>query len=126
MSDLPSDPALLRQAVMALSSRLAALSAECGTLAAERDAAIAQRDAAVQENDKLQIILSQYKRTIFGPRSETLDPGQLPLFAITAQAAGPTTTLPEAGCLTERRAVESDRRDATGGSFRSICRASTS
>jgi len=60
MSDLPSDPALLRQAVMALSSRLAPLSAECGTLAAERDAAIAQRDAAVQENDKLLMILSQY------------------------------------------------------------------
>jgi len=88
MSDLPSDPALLRQAVMALSSRLAALSAECGTLAAERDAAIAQRDAAVQENDKLLMILSQYKRTIFGPRSETLDPGQLSLFTITAHPAG--------------------------------------
>ncbi|WP_404550565.1 hypothetical protein [Bradyrhizobium niftali] len=25
---------------------------------------------------------------IFGPRSETLDPRQLPLFAITAEAAG--------------------------------------
>lgn len=61
--------------------------AECSTLSAERDAAIAQRDAAVQENDKLLMILSQYKRTIFGPRSETLDPGQLSLF-ITAQAAG--------------------------------------
>ncbi|MGY4281269.1 hypothetical protein ACVWXO_000489 [Bradyrhizobium sp. LM2.7] len=87
MGDLPSDPALLRQTVMTLSSRLAALSAECSTLSAERDAAIAQRDAAVQENDKLLMILSQYKRTIFGPRSETLVPGQLSLF-ITAQAAG--------------------------------------
>ena len=86
MGDLPSDPALLRQTVMTLSSQLAALSAECSTLSAERDAAIAQRDAAVQENDKLLMILSQYKRTIFGPRSETLDPGQLSLF-ITAQAA---------------------------------------
>lgn len=87
MGDLPSDPVLLRQTVMTLSSRLAALSAECSTLSAERDAAIAQRDAAVQENDKLLMILSQYKRTVFGPRSETLDPGQLSLF-ITAQAAG--------------------------------------
>jgi transposase len=87
MSDLPSDPALLRQTAMALSSRLAALSAKCSTLSAERDAAIAQRDAAVQENDKLLMILSQYKRTIFGPRSETLDPGQLSLFTITTQAA---------------------------------------
>jgi transposase len=74
---------------MALSSRLAALSAECGTLAAERDAAIAQRDAPVLENDKLLIILSQYKRTIFGPRSETLDPGQLSLFTITDPAGYP-------------------------------------
>ncbi|WP_245475249.1 transposase, partial [Bradyrhizobium sp. Leo121] len=89
MIDLPSDPALLQKAVTALSSRLAVLSAECSTLAAERDAAIAQRDAAIQENDKLLVILSQYKRTIFGPRSETLDPGQLSLFTITAQAAGP-------------------------------------
>ena len=87
MSDLPSDPALLRQTVMALSSRLGELSAECSTLSAERDAAITQRDAAVRENDKLLMILSQYKRTIFGPRSETLDPGQLSLFTITAQAA---------------------------------------
>jgi transposase len=87
MSDLPSDSTLLRQTVITLSSRLAALSAEYSTLSAERDAAIAQRDAAVQENDKLLTILSQYKRTIFGPRSETLDPGQLSLFTITAQVA---------------------------------------
>lgn len=72
MTDLPSDPALLRQTVMALSSRLAALSEECSTLATERDAAIAQRDAATQEKDKLLVILPQYKRAIFGPRSETL------------------------------------------------------
>ncbi|MGF6313341.1 transposase [Bradyrhizobium sp. i1.8.4] len=63
------------------------MSAECSSLSAERDAAIAQRDAAIQENDKLLMILSQYKRTIFGPRSETLDLGQLSLFTITAQAA---------------------------------------
>ena len=87
MIDLPSDPALLQQTVMALSSRLAVLSAECSTLATERDAAIAQRDAAIQENDKLLVILSQYKRTIFGPRSETLDSGQQSLFTIAAQAA---------------------------------------
>jgi transposase len=72
---------------MTLSSRLAALSAECSTVATERDAAIVQRDAAIQENDKLLLILSQYKRAIFGPRSETLDPGQLSLFTITSQTA---------------------------------------
>lgn len=87
MSDLPSDPAQLRQTVMALSSRLAALSAECSTLSAERDAAIAQRDAAIQENDKLLVILSQYKRAIFGPRSETQTPGQLSLFVQAVRAA---------------------------------------
>ncbi|MHC1950860.1 transposase, partial [Bradyrhizobium sp. UFLA06-06] len=73
------------------------MSAECSTLAAERDAAIAQRDAAIQENDKLLVMLSQYKRTIFGPRSETLDPGQLSLFTITAQAAGPAANDDVAG-----------------------------
>ncbi|WP_245350753.1 hypothetical protein [Bradyrhizobium sp. UFLA03-84] len=61
---------MLRQTVMALSSRLAALSEECSTLATERDAAIAHRDAAIQENDKLLVILSQYKRAIFGARSK--------------------------------------------------------
>jgi transposase len=97
MSDLPSDPALLRQTVIALSSRLAALSAECGSLSAERDAAIGQRDAAIQENDKLLMILSQYKRMIFGPRSETLDLGQLSLFTITTQAARAATNDDVAG-----------------------------
>ncbi|MGY3530904.1 MULTISPECIES: transposase domain-containing protein [Bradyrhizobium] len=98
------------------------------TLATERDAAIAQRDAAIQENDKLLMILSQYKRTIFGPRSETLDIGQLSLFTIRAQAARAAANgdVTGGGSLTERRAVESDRRDASGGSFRSICRASMS
>jgi transposase len=65
------------------------LSAECSALATARDVAIAQRDAAVQENDKLQLILSQYKRTIFGPRSERVDPGQLSLFSTAAKAAPP-------------------------------------
>ncbi|WP_244486026.1 IS66 family transposase zinc-finger binding domain-containing protein [Bradyrhizobium viridifuturi] len=78
---------MLRQTVMALSSRLAALSEECSTLATERDAAIAHRDAAIQENDKLLMILSQYKRAIFGARSKTLDIGQLSLYTISAQAA---------------------------------------
>ena len=127
MSDLPSDPALLRQAVMALSSRLAALSAECSMLSAERDAAIVQRDAAVQENDKLLMILSQYKRAIFGPRSETLDPGQLSLFTITAEAARAANDDVTGGRLPDgAEGRGNDRRDATGGSFRSICRASMS
>lgn len=96
-------------------------------LSAERDAAIVQRDAAVQENDKLLMILSQYKRTIFGPRSETLDPGQLSLFTITAEAARAANDdvtgarLPDGA---EGRGKRPARRNR--GSFRSICRASMS
>ncbi|WP_244485432.1 hypothetical protein [Bradyrhizobium tropiciagri] len=127
MSDLPSDPALLRQTVMALSSRLAALSEECSTLATERDAAIAHRDAVIQENDKLLMILSQYKRAIFGARSETLDIGQLSLFTISAQAARAAANddviggrLPDGA---EGRGKRPARRNR--GSLRSICRAST-
>lgn len=113
---------------MALSSRLAALPVECSTLSAERDAAIAQRDAAVQENDKLLMILSQFKRTIFGPRSETLDPGQLPLFTITAQAARAAANDDVTGGRLPDGAEGRGKRPAlaTGGSFGSIYRASMS
>ncbi len=112
---------------MALSSRLAALSEECSTLATERDAAIAHRDAVIQENDKLLMILSQYKRAIFGARSETLDIGQLSLFTISAQAARAAANddviggrLPDGA---EGRGKRPARRNR--GSLRSICRAST-
>jgi transposase len=87
MNDLPSDSTLLQQTVMTLSSRLVVMSATCNSLATERDEAIAQRDAAIQENDKLLAILSQYKRAIFGPRSEALDPGQMSLFTMTQVAS---------------------------------------
>lgn len=96
-------------------------------LSAERDAAIVQRDAAVQENDKLLMILSQYKRTIFGPRSETLDPGQLSLFTITAEAARAANDDVTGGRLpdgAEGRGKRPARRSR--GSSRSICRASMS
>jgi transposase len=113
MIDLPSDPTLLRQTVMALSSRLAELSAECSALVAARDVAIAQRDAAVQENDKLLLILSQYKRTIFGPRSETMDAGQLSLFNTAAKA---TST------AANDDAPEGARRDGAEGRGRQSAR----
>ena len=48
-------------------------------LSKERDGAIARRDAALEENEKLMLILSQYKRAIFGRRSEKIDPEQLHL-----------------------------------------------
>jgi transposase len=68
--DLPSDPLLLKQ-------KLIDVSAEKIAMADERNVAIAQRDAALQENEKLLLILSQYKRALFGRRSEKVDADQL-------------------------------------------------
>lgn len=82
--DSPFDPRLLKQklarmsrAIEELEAGKIILAAGRQTIAGERDAAIAQRDAALQENEKLLLILSQYKRAIFGRRSEKIDPGQL-------------------------------------------------
>ncbi|WP_342739958.1 transposase [Bradyrhizobium sp. B117] len=99
------------------------MSAECSTLSAERDAVIAH--AAIQENDKLLVILSQYKRAIFGPRSETQTPGQLSLFVQAVRAAANDDMiegrLPDGA---EGRGKRPARRNR--GSFRSIRRASMS
>ena len=54
-----------------------ALSAEKIALAGERDVALAQREATLQENEKLLLLLSQFKRMLFGRRSEKVDPDQL-------------------------------------------------
>lgn len=61
------------------SARISTLVAEKKILADERDAVIAQRDGALQENEKLLLILSQFQRTLFGRRSEKIDPDQLAL-----------------------------------------------
>lgn len=78
--------------------------------------------------DKFLMILSQYKRAIYGPRSETLDPGQLSLFTITAQAGRAAANDDVSGGRlpgeAEGRAKRPARRNR--GSFRSICRGSTS
>jgi transposase len=75
----PSDPALLKKKLFEASTTIEAMSARVSALADERDAAVAQRDAARQENEKLLLILSQYKRALFGRRSERQDNDQLQL-----------------------------------------------
>ena len=75
--DLPSDPLLLKQKLIETTLIIEKVSAEKIAMADERDVAIAQRDAALQENEKLLLILSQYKRALFGRRSEKMDADQL-------------------------------------------------
>src|SRR6516164_4348032 len=77
--DLPSDPLLLKQKLIETMSIVEKVSTEKVALAGERNVAIAQRDAALQENEKLLLILSQYKRALFGRRSEKTDADQLQL-----------------------------------------------
>ena len=55
-------------------------------LAGERDVALAQRDATLQENEKLLLLLSQFKRMLFGRRSEKVDPDQLHLLPSEAES----------------------------------------
>ena len=77
--DLPSDLLLLKQKLIETMSIIEKVSTEKVALAGERNVAIAQRDAALQENEKLLLILSQYKRALFGRRSEKVDADQLQL-----------------------------------------------
>src|ERR1700730_8450700 len=84
--DLPSDPLLLKHMLIETGAMIEALSKEKTALNFERDAALAQRDAVLQENEKLLLLLSQFKRMLFGRRSEKVDPDQLQLLP------------PEAGC----------------------------
>ncbi len=79
LDDLPSDPVLLKHKLIAMASVIENVSAEKIVLADERNVAVAQRDAALQENEKLLLILSQYKRALFGRRSEKMDSAQLQL-----------------------------------------------
>ena len=75
----PLDVLLLKQKIAEAARVVEELKTEKQALSKERDEAIAQRDAAVQENEKLLLILSQYKRAIFGRRSEKINPDQLQL-----------------------------------------------
>jgi len=77
--DSPFDVRLLKQKIAEATRAVEKLQTEKQALSKERDEAIARCDAAVQENEKLLLILSQYKRAIFGRRSEKIDPDQLQL-----------------------------------------------
>jgi transposase len=72
--DLPFDPLLLKHMLIEIAAMVEALSKEKTALDFERDAALAQRDAALQENEKLLLLLSHFKRMLFGRRSEKADP----------------------------------------------------
>jgi hypothetical protein len=82
-----TDPLLLKEKLIETTSIIAKVSAEKIALADERNVAIAQRDAALQENEKLLLILSQYKRALFGRRSEKVDADQLQLLLSGNEAA---------------------------------------
>ena len=62
--DLPSDPLLLKQKLIEIAAIVEALSKEKTVLTGERDAALAQRDATLHENEKLLLLLSQFKRML--------------------------------------------------------------
>jgi transposase len=86
--DLPSDPLLLKQKLIEIAAIVEALSKEKTVLTGERDAALAQRDATLHENEKLLLLLSQFKRMLFGRRSEKVDPDQLQLLPSEVEGAG--------------------------------------
>jgi transposase len=86
--DLPSDPLLLKHMLIETGAMIEALSKEKIALTFERDEALSQRDAALQENEKLLLLLSQFKRMLFGRRSEKVDPDQLQLLPSGVEGAG--------------------------------------
>jgi transposase len=114
--DLPSDPLLLKQKLIETTSIIAKVSAEKVALADERNVAIAQRDSALQENEKLLLILSQYKRALFGRRSEKMDADQLQLLlsgneaSIVAGAANENAAANGAGNDTKAGAADKPAR----------------
>ena len=104
----PLDVLLLKQKI-AEAARVVEELKPRSKLSRERDEAIAQRDAAVQENEKLLLILSQYKRAIFGRRSEKIDPDQLQLLLsqIEQPAVAPRTRM-----TPKRRDKETEKQRA--------------
>ena len=134
--DLPSDPLLLKQKLIETTLTIEKVSAEKIAMADERNVAIAQRDAALQENEKLLLILSQYKRALFGRRSEKVDADQLQFLlsgneaSIVAGAANENAAADGAGKRYESRRTrqsgaatsQSQSRHAAGSSAARGCR----
>lgn len=85
--DLPSDPVLLKHMLIEITAMVEALSEEKTILTGERDEALSQRNAALRENEKLLLLLSQFKRMLFGRRSEKVDPDQLQLLPSKVEGA---------------------------------------
>src|ERR1700729_984709 len=114
--DLPSDPLLLKQKLIETMSIIEKVAAEKLALADERNVAIAQRDAALQENEKLLLILSQYKRALFGRGSEKMEADQLQLLlsgnkaSIVAGAANENAAADGAGNDTKAGAPDKPAR----------------
>src|SRR5580658_6205320 len=112
--DLPSDPLLLKQKLIETTSIIEKVWAEKLALADERT--IAQRDAALLENEKLLLILSQYKRALFGRRSEKVDADQLQFLlagneqSIVAGAANENVAADGAGDATKASASNKPAR----------------
>src|SRR6202166_1980833 len=107
--DLPSDPLLLKQKLIETTLIIEKVSAEKIAMADERNVAIAQRDAALQENEKLLLILSQYKRALFGRRSEKVDADQLQ-FLLSGNEASIV-----AGAANENAAADGTGNDTKAG-----------
>jgi transposase len=107
---------LLKQKLIETTSTIAKVSAEKIALADERNVALAQRDAALQENEKLLLILSQYKRALFGRRSEKMDADRLQLLlsgneaSIVAGAANENAAADRAGNDTKAGAPDKPAR----------------
>src|ERR1700730_3992765 len=70
--ELPRDPDLLADKIADLTSMIARMAEEKTELAEEKAALAA-------ENEKLRMLLAEFKRSMFGRRSERLDPDQLAL-----------------------------------------------
>src|SRR3974390_503432 len=114
--DVPSDPLLRKKNLIETRSIVEKVSTEKVALAGERNVAVAQRDAALQENEKLLLILSQYKRALFGRRSEKIDADQLQLLlsgneaSIVADAANENAAADGAGNDTKAGAPDKPAR----------------
>lgn len=107
--DLPLDPLLLKQKLIEIAAIVEALSTEKTVLTGECDAALAQRDATLHENEKLLPLLSQFKRMLFGWRSEKVDPDQLQLLPSEVEGAARAANENKAS----RQAEGDDKRAAS-------------
>jgi len=77
--ELPRDPDLLVGKIVDLTSTIARMIEENAALAGEKATLCEEKAALAAENEKLRLLLAEFKRAMFGRRSEKLDPDQLSL-----------------------------------------------